>query len=377
MNTPLRYFLPAVFLSFVVASCHQSGEASVTDESEGNENQTVLTREQFATGEMAIASLDQVSFENVVRMNGLITAKPESKARVSIMMPGFVKRISVSEGEYVQKGQPLLVLENTDYIQLQQDYLEAFHSLNYLQTEYERQKALAGDNITSQKDFLGAQSEYEKMRAACEGLGEMLKLLNLDPERVNAGNIASEVSIIAPFSGYVTKQEATLGMYIEPQDVPVEMVDQKDLQLRLTAFEKDVPLIEPGQVIRYRSADAMDHWHVGKVGMVGRSVDSESRTISVYGSIGEEDKDDLMDGMYVEAEVVTRDRQAYGLPNEALLREDDKYFVFVKTAEDGDDLIFHKLYVNTGQMTEDSTEILTDDEIHDILIRGAFNLNIE
>lgn len=110
---------------------------------------------------------------------------------------------------------------------------------------------------------------------------------------------------------------------------------------------------------------------------VGKSIDAESKTIPVYGKMLEEDKKSFMDGMYIEVEIITQGRLAYGLPNEAIQREEDKYFVFVKKAEEGDRMLFEKLYVNTGHVTEDSTEILTDTEIKDILIKGAFNLAIE
>lgn len=377
MNSTLRIFLFLTLISCIMSSCHRGGVSSGELDEGSTANETVVTGDQFAAAKMAIGNLDKVMFENVIRLNGNIGVPPDSRARVSIMMPGFVKRISLVEGEFVRTGETILTLENTDYIQLQQDYLEAFYSLGYLEAEYERQKSLIDGNITSQKNFLSAESEYEKIQATCKGLEEKLRLINLDPEQVSQGIIISEISIRAPIAGYIIKQDATLGMYIEPQDVVIEMVDNRDLQLRLTVFEKDVVHIEKGQTIRYRSADAMNNWYAGEVAIVGRSVDPESRTIPVYGRIREEDKNIFMDGMYIEAEIITQGREAYGLPNEAVQREEDKYFLFVKKSFEGEDYIFEKLYVNTGQVTEDSTEIISDKQINDILIKGAFNLTIE
>lgn len=378
MNTTSRLFFVLIMISPVLLSCYHAGsDAGEVADTNISVNEVMVNKDQFAATGMVIGDLSNVVFENVIRLNGNISVPPDSKAKVSILIPGFVKQISVVEGAYVRKGESLLILENTDYIQLQQDYLEAFYSLNYFKSEYERQKSLMNDNITSQKNYLNAVSEYEKMLATSKGLEEKLRLINLEPEQVVQGRIVSEISIRAPITGHITRQTAILGMYIEPQDVIIEIVDNRDLQLRLTAFEKDISRIKPGQTIRYRKADALDEWHTGKVTVTGKSVDPESRSATVLGHISEEDKNTFIYGMYVEADIIIQGREAYGLPNEAIQKEEDKYFIFVKKAEEGDVIRFEKLYVNTGQVSEDSTEIITDHVINDILIKGAFNLSIE
>ncbi|MBN1158262.1 MAG: efflux RND transporter periplasmic adaptor subunit [Bacteroidales bacterium] len=359
------------------SSCHTGGSSTGENDTFIQGNEVTVTGDQFRAAGMMLGNMEKVLFENAIRLNGMISVPPEYKAGVSIIMPGFVRRIPVVEGEFVHEGETVLELANTDYIQLQQDYLEAFYSLNYLRSEYERQKSLIGDNITSQKNYLSAESEYDKMLAIYEGLTEKLRLINIDPGNVEKGKITSVIRIPAPITGYITTQKAYLGMFLESHDIIVEIIDTRNLQLKLSAFEKDVLHIQPGQLIRYRNVDAPDEWHVASVRIVGKSVDPETRTIPVYGRIEEEDKEVYLDGMYVEAEIITQDREAYGLPNESIQKEEDKFFIFAKKDEGDDEIFFERRYVTVGQVSETHTEIITDTALTEILVKGAPNLKIE
>jgi cobalt-zinc-cadmium efflux system membrane fusion protein len=51
----------------------------------------------------------------------------------------------------VRKGQALLTLENTEFFRYSKDYLEVAEQIKYLKSEYERQKTLFDEKITSQK----------------------------------------------------------------------------------------------------------------------------------------------------------------------------------------------------------------------------------
>ena len=55
-------------------------------------------------------------------------------------------------GDKVRKGQVLAVLENPEFIRIQQQYMEIHGQLGYLQEEYDRKKILQEEEITSKKN---------------------------------------------------------------------------------------------------------------------------------------------------------------------------------------------------------------------------------
>ena len=86
----------------------------------------------------------------------MIDVPPENRASVTAFMGGFVKKTPLLVGDRVKKGQLLVVLENQEFVQMQQDYLEVFNQLDYLKAEFERNQTLFKEKIASQKNFLQA-----------------------------------------------------------------------------------------------------------------------------------------------------------------------------------------------------------------------------
>jgi cobalt-zinc-cadmium efflux system membrane fusion protein len=63
------------------------------------------------------------------------------------------------------------------------------------------------------------------------------------------------------------------------------------------------------------------------------------------------------------------------VPNNAVVKSGDEYFIFVRKTNNGDDYIFKKIKVNIGLKNDSYTEILTDSLYKNVLIEGAYNLS--
>lgn len=120
-----------------------------------------VSQDQFNNGKMKLGTIETRPFLETVEVNGMIDVPPENKAVVSATMGGYIKSTPLLIGNRVKKGQLLATIENPDFIKLQQEYLEAKEQLTYLKNEFERQTALKTENITSEKKFLRAESEYK------------------------------------------------------------------------------------------------------------------------------------------------------------------------------------------------------------------------
>src|SRR5690606_35259238 len=182
-------------------------------------------------------------------------------------------------GNIVKKGEVLVSLENPEFIQMQQEYLEAVEQLAYLKSEYDRQKTLLAERITSQKNFLKAESDYKRNLAIYNGLRKKLRMLNISPENAEKGILTPEATIYAPISGYVTAVNVSIGQYVSPSEIIMEIVNTDHIHVELSVFEKDILNIKKNQEIRFRIPEVSKEYYEAEVYLVGTSIDPKNRTV--------------------------------------------------------------------------------------------------
>src|SRR5690625_6866260 len=110
---------------------------------------------------MSFGSVMEKDFAKTIHTNGTIDVPPQSKAVISAFSGGYIKNTHLLIGDKVKKGERLLSIENPEFITMQQQYLETAEQLAYLKSEYERQKTMLEENITTQKNYLKADKEYK------------------------------------------------------------------------------------------------------------------------------------------------------------------------------------------------------------------------
>jgi cobalt-zinc-cadmium efflux system membrane fusion protein len=366
-----------VLLSF--NSCHRgagvehnssSGEEGYMTEEAGD---ITISREQFESMDMEIGERVPMMFSNWVTANGYIEASPTGSARISTLIAGRVSKIYCSSGDYVQAGQTLFTLESHEIILLQQAYAEAVQRLKLLKADYERARSLWDEQIGAEKDFLKAESEYRSAMTEVEGLKARLKMIHVDPSAIEGGHIVPYLEVKTPISGTITRQDLVLGQHVEPLETNMEVVNPDKLRIRLELFEKSIADLMVGQKVHFATPDLPEREMKATLSHIGKSVSPETRTLECFAEIDAEDKKVFVNHMYVEARIVTCERETWAIPDAALIREPDQDFVLVLIQEEEGMMTFRKMPVQTGFTTHGHTEIL-DENISSILLVGTYNL---
>ncbi len=362
--------------SVLFTACSEK-EPEMKNDNVGDKDDIIVTAKQFEVAGMKLGKITQQNFSERVRVTGRIDVPPEYKADVSVYYGGSVKKIHLLPGQKVEKGETLFTLENPDYVEMQQNYLIAKSKLGYLKSEYERQKELLSENVSSQKKFAKAEADYFSVLADFNALDKKLRLLNINPENLNVNAIRTYSAIKAPISGYVTAVNITRGEYISPNEVAVSIISTKHLHLELNVFEKDILKIKKGQKIRFTFPDNNSSYYEAEVFLVGKSVDESDKTINVHGHlVNDKDAVNFVPGMYVEAEILVDEILKPALPSDAVVNVDDVNYVLVKKSYDNGEYIFRKEKVKIGLSNDGYTEILNADDFgtKEIVVKGAFNL---
>lgn len=326
---------------------------------------------------MILGKLETQNFPTLVSVTGAIDVPPQNRAIVSSFTGGYVKRTPLLIGDKVKKGQALITLENPEFVQLQQDYLEAAEQLTYLKSEFERQEKLVAEQISSEKNFLKAKSAYKQNLAMYNGLRKKLQMLNISPIKVEQGELTSQITIYAPISGSITKVNINKGMYVSPADEIMEIINLDHIHLELSVFEKDILTIKKNQPIRFTIPEASPKNFEAAVYLVGTAIDPDSRTVKVHGHLHHDENHNFAVGMFVEANIITEEKSQLALPNEGILTKDEKQYVLAVSSQDGQRLVLEAKEVKVGDSYNGFTALTDignlkkDDQL---IVQGGFNI---
>lgn len=383
----LNYIIIVLFVTTLVSCGSKASEEVATEEEHHDEEESTveLSTVQIKTAGITLGKIEQKQISGTVKVNGVLDAPPQQMVSISVPFGGFLKSTELLQGSQVKKGQLIAVIENPDYIQLQQDYLEAKSQFEFSEADYERQKELAKENVNAQKALQQAKSNYQTWLAKKNGLRAKLKMININMGALEEGNITSTGNIYSPINGYVTEVNVNIGKFANPSDILFEIVDTEHLHVELTVFEKDVPKIKLGQKVRFVLANESSD-RMATVYLIGREI-SVDRTIRIHCHIDKEDTD-LLPGMYLKANVETGGTLVSALPDEAIIDFQGKKYIFIpveekhveetpkETAhEEGQH--FKMVEIQIGNSELGFTEIIIPegfDEKSEVVIKGAYSI---
>ncbi len=370
----MKKILLTLTLSILFFSCKEAKKEVVETTDNGL---ITITKSQFTNMEMQIATPIEHDFDVTVKASGKIDVPPQNRAKITPFLGGFIKTSKFLIGDKISKGQALVTIESTEVVDIQKEYIEVAEQINYLKSEFERQKTLFDEKITSQKNYLKAESEYKSAKGKYNSLRQKLIMLNINPSQVERGKIASTITLFAPISGDITVMNATIGMAVSPSDVILEIVNNDNLHLELSVFEKDILNVKENQTIKFTVPEASKEIFQGKVHLIGTSIEGNDRTANVHGHLDDNVKQKLLTGMFIEAKIVTDRKKGLAVPKDALGFENDKYFVLLLKSEDDKGYHFRKTQIEKGTSTDEFVEIIPNKEINStskILIKGIFDI---
>ena len=361
-------FITITAILFLI-SCGNKKSEEASTETETVENVTTLTDAQIKNTGIETGKIEQKEISATLKLNGKIDVPPQNLVSVSVPMGGYLKSTRLLEGMHVTKGQVLCVVEDQQYIQLQEDYLLAKAKIGYAKAEFERQKELNRSKASSDKVYQQAQSEYNSLIVMVHSYGEKLKFTGINPNNVSTKNISKSINIYSPISGYVAKVNVNIGKYVNPSDILFEIVNPSDIHLALTVFEKDINQLAIGQsVISYTNTNP-EKKHLGTIILIGKDF-SENRSTEMHCHFTNYDKA-LLPGMYMNAEIELKSQQTNVLPSDAIVNYENKNYIFVAKQNKQ----FEMKEIRIGTVENEFTEILSDDlEDEKIVIKGAYAL---
>lgn len=363
MNKSFKKYILFLLLSvIVVTSCKDKKEAATEQapteskaDTSSSVRQITFTADQYKLSSIETGSIELRNLTNIIKLTGVIEAEPNSVATVSAPLGGYIKTAGLLPGQFVKKGQQLATIENPEFINIQQQYLESISRLEYLSQEYKRQQELRNEDINAAKTYQQVSSDYNVMKARIAGLEQQMALIGIRSSTLKSSNkISRTAGIYAPISGYIKTSNTNIGKYAAPTDVLFEIMGTDALHLALNAFEKDLGKIQVGQTVKFSLSNENDYRHIGKVFLVGQASD-DKKMIPVHCHFTKDAK--MLPGMYVKAWLEAGTEQKSAVPNDAIVQLEGLDYIIIQSSENKDGYTFQLIQVAKGVEQEGYTGI--------------------
>lgn len=368
---------------------HRKTEKAHKDEHEGHEHEgegheehervVNLSPEEIEEFGIKLKKAEPGKLHPTLSLTGEVMFNPDKVVHVRPRVPGVVREVFTSVGDKVESGDLLAVLDSAEFAKAKSEYLEALTREDLEKTNFEREEKLWKDQVSSEKDYLGAKQAHREAiirRERAERALHTLGLSEKDLIRLPAQEHKdlSRYEITSPMNGTVIKRHLVRGevLHGNGEESPFVLADMSSVWVNLTVHQKDLTTVKKGQEVRISFGKHVPEAS-GVIDYVSPAMEESTRTATAR-VILENRRGHWRPGLFVTGHVhVSEELSEVLVTKTAILTLDGKPVVFVKTDEG-----FEPRQVKTGQEDRTHAEILKGVKAGEIYVaENGFTLKAE
>ena len=323
------------------------------------------------TGTVGIAELS-----DTLRVAGQVDFDEQRITRIGATVTGRVTELQATLGQQVSVGQTLAVLNSTELGAAQLAWMKARAQAQLNERNVERAQQLFAADVIGSAELQRRESELAISRAEQRAAADQLRVLGVSPKALEKlsgnGAINSMSPVVATMAGTVVERRVTQGQVVQPSEVMFSVADLSRVWVVAEVPEQQAALVRPGQTIQV-DIPALDQRLTAKLIFISDTVNPVTRTVTVRSELDNADRR-LKPAMLATVLIEARPTPRLVVPGTAVVREDNKDYVFVETAPSEYRLTEVRLGAALGNVrpvtggVAEGTRIVTD---------GAFHLNNE
>jgi membrane fusion protein, heavy metal efflux system len=336
-----------------------------------------ITEVQIAQFELTCQEVVPGGVEAWIQVPGQIEINLEQMAHVVPRVKGVVSRVDAVLGEQVSAGQVLAVIESRELADAKAGYLSALERQTLAKGQFDREKRLFQQKITSEQDYLASQQVWAEARINHRAARQKLLALGLTKEALDvlpdqAEETITTYSVVAPFDGTIIEKHIVLGEVVDDSSETFIIADLSTVWVDLQVNQQDIGPIEsgnPAEVVLDSSTEGV----YSMVSYVDPRLDPITRTATVRLEL-DNSEGNYRSGTFVTGRIgLPSADQGMVIPASAVQIVNDQPGVFVKV-EQG----FALHYVTLGRKDTEQVEILTGLEGGEqVVTHNAFHLKAE
>jgi cobalt-zinc-cadmium efflux system membrane fusion protein len=283
-------------------------------------------------------------------------AIPDRRAAVGPRVAGRVVRATVNVGDRVEAGTPLVVLDSAEVGRARADLVAAAARRDVADRAYKRAEALLEGRVTSERSVEEAHGDLQVIDADLQAAKTRLRAYGV-PVDDSIDNDPGQVILRSPIAGTVVSRSVSLGQWIEPSEVVMEIVDLDRLWLLASVYELEMRHVVVDQGVDVKVRAFPGEVFSGLVDSIDPTLDERTRSVSVRVVLPNPGHR-LRPGMFATALIrnthTHEPRKLLAIPWAAIQEVDGHPAVFVRVEEG----VFELRSVHTGERAGSDVEIL-------------------
>ena len=266
-------------------------------------------------GQVAVttAAARQQTFHDTVEAWGSATGDPQRARSISLAHGGQVTALRVAAGQTVKHGQPLLTI--TPDPAAHSAWQQARTALTTARGELQRTEQLAAQRLATQSQLATARKALADARSA------------LNAQRALGGGDVTE-TVNAPADGVVTQLQVGLGERVAANAPLLSFTPAQALLGVFGVQPQDGARLRPGMLVQVRPVYGAGRAVVGKLRMVGQSIDPATHLLSAQVELPAAASASLIAGAPLDAQIRTDDFTAWAVPRGAVLHDEHGDYLF-------------------------------------------------
>lgn len=326
---------------------------------------------------LTLGTVTEAEVRSVIQVTGRVEADETRVARAGSPVTGRIVELEALEGQAVKRGQVLATLASTELSGAQLAYLKALSQQVLAESSASRARQLYQADVIGQAELQRRESELVQANADLSGARDQLKVLGMPDAAIarlaRTRQVDSSAQIVSPIDGIVLDRTVTVGQVVQPADKVYVVADLSSLWLVADVPEQSAGELAVGKHVIAEIPALPGRRIEGELSFVSATVNPDTRTVRVRMDLpnpAREYKPAMLATMLVHGPPAVR----AVVPATAVVREDNKDYVFVQTAPDAFALRRVELGAEQGGKRVIGQGLRAGEPI---VADGAFHLNNE
>lgn len=303
---------------------------------------------------VTVATATMAPIQEEIPLTGSVTARKLS--RISSRVDGLVESMLVDEGDEVKEGEPLLKLDSKlaeiDHSRIRAQVSEARARLKEARRQRDEAAELVRKKHIASTSYEAALAEVEIQTAVLQQLEKRLK---------HQQEVLKRHSVLAPFSGVITKKLVENGEWIATDTALFELTEIALLRIKVPVPQYYFNQIEVGTPVRIKFDVYPDRLFAGTVKIKIPTSNPSTRTFPIMIELQNRDRL-IAPGMSVRVFAQLGDSgsgQSTLIPRDAIVKKPDGTESVWRIDAKGDELRAVQVVVQTGKSHLQNVEVVT------------------